>query len=384
MMSAPQPPTSKAEPTVISSQGLSDWLAVQRVSLALTTYQAGRLFFIGRRPDGGIRAHERLIDQCQGLWTDGTSLWTSGKSKLWRFHNDLPEGVRTERGADRRFAPREARITGAIDVHDIGVGDVGDGLVQPIFVATRFNCLATISDVASFRPLWRPPFVSKLIGEDRCHLNGLAMDGRRPAFVSAVSRSDVADGWRERRRDGGIVMEVSSGEIVASGLSMPHSPRLYDGRLWVLDSGRGLFGTIDRSTGAFTEIAFCPGYARGLAFVGRYAVIGLSRPRRNLTFEGLELDDRLAVRDAAPRCGLLIVDIDKGEAVQWLRFQHTIDELYDVASLPGVMQAEAVSLIGDGIEAVVPEARSAPDFSPTPSRKSPSRREALPRPDDPW
>lgn len=350
------PAAAKTDPIVISSQGLAGWLAAEDVSLALTTYQAGRLFFIGRKPDGGIRAHERLIEQCQGLWTDGTSLWTSGKAMLWRFHNDLPEGARTGRGADRRFAPREARVTGAIDVHDIGMGDVGDGRRAPIFVATGYNCLATISDTASFRPLWRPPFVSALVAEDRCHLNGLAMDGGRPAFVSAVSRSDVADGWRERRRDGGVLVDVASGEIVASGLSMPHSPRLYDGRLWVLDSGRGAFGTIDPASGAFTEIAFCPGYARGLAFAGRHAVIGLSRPRRNLTFEGLELDQRLAAKDAAPRCGLIVVDIDTGKTVQWLRFQHTIDELYDVAILPGVAQAEAVSLRGDEIEkAVLPE-----------------------------
>ena len=138
------------------------------------------------------------------------------------------------------------------------------------------------------------------------------MDGARPAYVTAVSRSDVADGWRERRRDGGIVVDVASGEIVASGLSMPHSPRLHDGRLWLLNSGRGELGTVDPASGAFTAVAFCPGYARGLAFAGRHAIVGLSRPRNNQTFEGLELDERLAAKDAAPRCGLLIVDVDTG------------------------------------------------------------------------
>ena len=341
------PPTARM---IMSSQGLARWLEAQQVSLALTTYQAGRLFFIGRKPDGGLRAHERLIEHCQGLWTDGTDLWTSGKSMLWRFRNDLAAGARTAKGADRRFVPREGRVTGAIDIHDIALGDVGDGATGPIFVNTAFNCLATISDEASFRPLWRPPFVSALVGEDRCHLNGLAMDGARPAFVTAVSRSDVADGWRERRRDGGVVVDVASGEIVASGLSMPHSPRLHDGRLWVLNSGRGELGTVDPASGAFTAVAFCPGYARGLAFTGRHAVVGLSRPRNNQTFEGLELDERLAAKDAAPRCGLLVVDIDTGRTVEWLRFEHTIDELYDVAILPGVAQAEAVGFLGEDIE----------------------------------
>ena len=347
------PPPAAGERMILSSPGLPAWLAAQGVSLALTTYQAGRLFFIGRKPDGGLRAHERLIEHCQGLWTDGTDLWTSGKSALWRFRNDLPEGAKTRRGADRRFAPREGRVTGAIDIHDIGVGDTGDGGLGPIFVATAFNCLATISDSASFRPLWRPPFISALVGEDRCHLNGLAMDGGRAAFVSAVSRSDVADGWRDRRRDGGVVIDVASGEAVAAGLSMPHSPRLHDERLWVLNSGRGELGTIDPASGAFTAVAFCPGYARGLAFAGRYAVIGLSRPRRNQTFEGLELDERLTRADAVARCGLVIVDVESGRTVEWLRFEHTIEELYDVAILPGVTQAEAIGFRGEEIEQAV-------------------------------
>jgi hypothetical protein len=185
-------------------QRFAAWLAAADVCLALTTYQAGRLFFIGRRDDGGIRGHERMIEQCQGLWTDGQSLWTSALYMLWRFENVLAAGETTPQGADRKFVPREGRVTGRTDIHDIGMGEV-DGERAPVFVNTLFSCLATVSDKASFRPLWRPSFISALAPEDRCHLNGLAMDDARPAYVSAVSRSDVADGWRERRRDGGVV-----------------------------------------------------------------------------------------------------------------------------------------------------------------------------------
>jgi uncharacterized protein (TIGR03032 family) len=176
------------------------------------------------------------------------------------------------------------------------------------------------------------------------------MDGARPAFVSAVSRSDVADGWRDRRHDGGIVIDVASSEIVASGFSMPHSPRLYDGKLWLLNSGAGELGVVDPVDGTFTPVCFCPGYARGLAFIGRYAVIGLSRPRHSQTFAGLALDDRLSENDAVARCGMLIVDIDSGNAVEWVRFEHTIDELYDVAVLPRVRAAEAIGFKSDDIK----------------------------------
>lgn len=339
-------------PILLLSPSFSDWLGANGCSLALTTYQAGRLFLIGRKPDGAVRAHERLIEQCQGLWTDGQTLWTSSMHALWRFENDMPAGQVTAAGVDRRFAPREGRVTGRIDCHDIGMTEV-DGRRVPVFVNTQFNCLATPSETHSFRPVWTPPFISSLMAEDRCHLNGLAMDGTRPAWVSAVSRSDVLDGWRERRRDGGVIVDVASDEIAAHGLSMPHSPRLYDGRLWVLNSGEGAFGTVDPRSGRFTTVAFCPGYARGLAFVGRYAVIGLSRPRRNHTFDGLALDERLAARDAAARCGLIIVDIDTGRTVEWLRFEHTIEELYDVAVLPGVRQAEAIGFVGEDIQRAI-------------------------------
>lgn len=341
---------------LLVSSGFTDWLASAGCALALTTYQAGRLMLIGRKDDGTIRAHERIIENCQGLWTDGQTLWASGQHTLWRFRNDLADAPPAT-GPDCRFVPREGRVTGAIDIHDIGIGDSGQfggaSGFGPIFVATAFNCLATISDTASFRPLWHPPFISRLVQEDRCHLNGLAMDGVRAAYVTAVSRSDVADGWRERRQDGGVILDLASGEVVAEGLSMPHSPRFYDGRLWVLNSGRGELCTVDPANGALTPVAFLPGYARGLAFVGRHAVVGLSRPRNNQTFEGLPLQAALAAKDATARSGLMVIDIDTGRSVEWLRFEHTIDELYDVAILPGIRQPEAVGFRGDAIKQAI-------------------------------
>jgi len=342
------PPLRGADMLMLAGN-FEEWLAQADACAALTTYQRGRLMFVGRKPAGGVRAHERLIEQCQGLWTDGQSLWVSGLYSLIRMRNVLAAGERSPRGADRLFVPRETRITGRVDVHDIGMTEI-DGRVQPVFINTAYNCLATISDTASFRPVWRPPFISGLVPEDRCHLNGLAMREGKPAFVSAVSRSDVADGWRERRRDGGVVIDIASNEVVLGGLSMPHSPRWHDGRLWLLNSGTGEFGTVDLEAGRFTPVAFCPGYARGLAFAGRHAVIGLSRPRHNQTFEGLALQDLLKAKDATPRCGLIVIDTVTGNTVSWLRFNHTVEELYDVAVLEGVRQAEAIGFRGEDIQ----------------------------------
>lgn len=342
--------SKSGEPMVRLSPGFSAWLETSDCSLALTTYQAGRLVFVGRRPGERVRVHERLIEQCQGLWTDGQTLWTSSLHTLWRFENTLSPQEAAASGVDRRFAPREGRVTGRLDIHDIGIGDVGEGIVGPIFVNTAFNCLATIDERHSFRPLWLPRFVSALVAEDRCHLNGLAMDGSRPAVVSAIGRSDLADGWRADRHDGGILIDVGSGEIVATGLSMPHSPRLYRGDLWVLDSGRGELCVIDPANGARTSVSFCPGYARGLCFIGKWAVVGLSRPRSGPTFGGLDLDSRLSSLNIGARAGLIVIDLDAGQIVEWLHFDHTIDEMYDVAVLPGVYQPEAIGFRGADIE----------------------------------
>jgi uncharacterized protein (TIGR03032 family) len=75
------------------------------------------------------------------------------------------------------------------------------------------------------------------------------MDGTRAAFVSMTSTSATLGGWRDDRRDGGVLMDLATQETVAAGLSMPHSPRLYDGKLWVLNSGHGRCARLIRTAG---------------------------------------------------------------------------------------------------------------------------------------
>ena len=227
------------------------------------------------------------------------------------------------------------------------------GLGGVIFVNTLFSCLATVSEKYSFIPLWQPPFISKLAAEDRCHLNGLALRDGLPRYVTAVSQSDVADGWRDRRPDGGCVIDISSNEIILSGLSMPHSPRWYRDKLWLLNSGTGEFGYADIERGVFEPVAFCPGYMRGCAFSGDFAIVGLSKPRHNKTFSGLSLDDNLRAKDAEPRCGLVVIDLRNGDIVHSLRIEGVVEELYDVQVLPGVRRPMAIGFKTDEIRRLV-------------------------------
>jgi uncharacterized protein (TIGR03032 family) len=339
-----------ASPTLelTTSRQFTAWLAEQRVSLAFTTYQAGKLFLLGCKADGRLEVFNRTFNRCMGLHASPDTLWMSSLFQLWRFENSLQPG-QLYQGYDRVYVPQVAYTTGDVDIHDIGVDQTG----QPIFVNTLFSCLATVSERYSFQALWQPPFVSKLAAEDRCHLNGLAMAGGEPRYVTAVSQSDVGDGWRDQRRDGGVVVDVQTNEVVLEGLIMPHSPRLYRDRLWLLESGSGHFGYVDLGRGRFEPVVFCPGYGRGLSFVGDYAVVGLSAARQNRTFSGLALDENLQAKRAQARCGLSIIDLRSGDAVHWVRIAGVVEELYDVAVLPEIRRPMAIGLQSDEIRRVI-------------------------------
>jgi len=341
-------PSSQPALELDASRQFTAWLLEQYLSLAFTTYQAGKLFLIGLDPSTGkMSVFERTFERCMGLYVCGKSLYTSTLYQLWRFEDALEPG-QTHNNYDRLYVPQLSYVTGDLDIHDIAMAD-GDA---PIFVNTLFSCLAVASPTHSFVPIWKPPFISRLAAEDRCHLNGLAIRDRRPAFATAVGRSDLAEGWRDRRRDGGCVISIADNELVASGLSMPHSPRWYRDRLWLLNSGTGEFGTVDLNSGTFEAIAFCPGYLRGLAFHGDFAIVGLSKPRENKTFMGLELDDRLASQGVKPRCGLYVIDLRTGDIVHNLRVEGIVEELYDVAVLPEVRRPMAIGFRSDEIRRV--------------------------------
>jgi len=190
---------------VTGSSRLAAWLAERRVSLAFTTYQTGKLFLLGLRPDGGLAVFERTFGRAMGLWADGHTLWLGTQYQVWRFENALRRGE-TYQGHDRLYVPRLGYTTGDLDAHDVAVDAAG----RVVFVATLFNCLATVSVRRSFTPLWRPPFLSKLAAEDRCHLNGLALEAGRPRYVTAVS---------SRRRARSSRLQRVAGQSAAAGSS---------------------------------------------------------------------------------------------------------------------------------------------------------------------
>lgn len=344
----PQAGPQEKKPTQIScSRGLHAFMERNGLSFGFTSYQSGRLYLVGRLPRGKVSFHERHFVHAMGVAATPQRLYLATQYQIWRLENVLAAGQKMG-DFDRNYVPRNAQTTGDVDAHEVGVEKGG----RVIFVNTKFSCLSTFSLTHSFKPIWKPPFISRLAPEDRCHLNGLAMADGEARYVTAVCRSDIITGWRDRRASGGLIMDVRDDRMVSEDLSMPHSPRVHDGKLWVLNSGRGELCRVDEKTGKREVVTFLPGFARGLAFHGPYAIVGLSLPRDG-SFSGLELDDELAKRDAEPWCGVQIVDTRNGNIVEWIRLKGEVRELFDVFVLPGVSCPKATGLLDGSIRTEV-------------------------------
>lgn len=321
------------------SRGLAGWLAQHRLSLAITSYQTGRIYLVGSDQQGRVSFFERIFERAMGVVGNAQRIYLGGLYQLWRFENVLRPNEVIHGQFDKCYVPRNAQTIGDLDIHELGIRK--DGRV--VFVNTKYSCLAELSPTHSFKAIWKPKFISKLAPEDRCHLNGLAMVEGEPKYVTAVCKSDSVDGWRERRRDGGVVIDVQTDEIVCEGLSMPHSPRWHNGKLWLLNAGTGQLGWVDFEKKAFVPHAFVPGFARGLSIIGNVAAVGLSKPR-NQRFEGLQLDDELKQRDAEPWCGVQIISLANGDVLNWIRFDGDMGEIFDISFLPNVKHPMMIGL----------------------------------------
>ena len=302
-----------------------------RVSIAFTSYQSGRLYLLGSDQKGRLSFHERIYQRAMGIVGNGQRLYMGGLYQIWRFENILREGQLANNMFDKCYVPRNAQFTGALDIHELGIRK--DGTV--IFVNTKYNCLGAPSVTHSFKAIWKPDFISKIVPEDRCHLNGLAMkDGK--AKICHRGLQVGHDRWlarpAPRRRR---VIDIETNEIVCEGLSMPHSPRWANGKLWVLNSGTGYLGMVDFENRKFVPHTFCPGFLRGLAIKGNFAAVGLSKPRYQ-RFDGLDLQKNLEAKDSEAWCGVQIIDLKSGSVVEWVRLDGPVTELFDVAFLDDV------------------------------------------------
>ncbi len=327
-------------------EAFPELLSSLRATLFVTTYQAGKLVVV-RSDAGKLSLCCRSFRRAMGLDVDARRMALVARREVWLLHNapQVIGSLRTRRTHhDACFVPRRAHVTGDIRGHEIAFG--ADGIVW--LINTRFSCLCHLDGEHSFVPWWKPPFVSELAPEDRCHLNGLAVRDGQPRFVTALGATDTPEGWRDDRITGGVVVDVATSETVLSGLCMPHSPRWHEGALWLLNSGRGQLLRADPDRGRWDVVATLPGYARGLHLLGEYAFVALSQIRETATFAGMPVtrQHRQLV------CGVFAVHCPSGRIAARLQFEAPVRELFDVRVLPGVRFPAVVGLESRTVESL--------------------------------
>ena len=359
---APAAAPAAPEPEAISftSSHTSNFPALLRelgISLIVSTYQAGKLILV-RAKGGELNTHFRDFFSPMGVVYQPESgrLAIGAKHEVWEFRNqpEVAPKLEPKGECDAAFLPRKTHHSGDIRIHEIGY--IGSELWA---VNTRFSCLCTFDAENSFVPRWRPKFVTALAPQDRCHLNGMAIVDGRVKYVTCLGATDTAGGWRENKRDGGLLLDVDSGETLARGLSMPHSPRLYGGHLWVLESGYGTLSTVDLKTGKTEIVAKLPGFTRGFDFCGPLAFIGLSQVRESAVFSGIPLVEQMT--EAERTCGVYVVDIRNGRTVAFLRFEGIVQEIFAVAVVPGILFPDLINEPGETLDSsfvLPPEALS--------------------------
>lgn len=329
------------------------WLAELPGCLAITTYQAGKLAWLSWR-NSQPTLLMRQFTKPMGLAVGPNKLALATQHEITLFANAsllAPHLLPHDPGRyDTLFVPRASYYTGDVNVHDLAFAK--DGLW---FVNTRFSCLSALSKDFSFVPRWKPAFISDLAPEDRCHLNGLALVHGQPKYVTCLGETNSVGGWREKKACGGALIDIETNQVVLRHLSMPHSPRWHDGRLWLLNSGAGELLTLDPSTGLVDVVCSLPAYLRGLCFIGHYAVVGLCQIREKHIFGGLPVQQTYAHLIS----GIAVIDLTTGSRVGTFHFTSGCTEIYDIQYLhhchsPNILQA--------GSEAAR-QAFTAPSFS---------------------
>jgi uncharacterized protein (TIGR03032 family) len=313
--------------TYEASEGVKAVLDEVRGSLLISTYQAARLVAVGVS-QGMLNLSLHYFDRAMGVAVAPDRVAVGGGPQLW-FLQSMPAIaplLEPPGKFDSCFVTRSSHLTGEIHSHDIAFSGL-----QLWFVNTLFSCVCTLHPTLSFLPQWKPPFVSVVSAQDRCHLNGLAMADGRPRYATALGQTDTSEGWRPGKAKGGCLIDIPNNVVVMSGLSMPHSPRVHQGRIWLLDSGTGRLVIADPHTGSTETVAVLPGYTRGLSFAGPYAFIGLCKIRETAEFG----DVPIATERERLKCGVAVVELATGRLVALLEFTDGIEEIFAVEVLAG-------------------------------------------------
>ncbi|GLQ30246.1 TIGR03032 family protein [Litoribrevibacter albus] len=345
----------------VYSDNLPQILKVLNISLVITSYQAGQLILI--RSDGdtvttcskefprpmGVYADQhhltlgtatQVIDfqRCDGLLDQVRSGYLDNEQELTKkilekdekameaFLNERRKTINQVKKANALYLHRAAITTGMINIHDIAWGDEGLWVVN-----STFSCLATLAPDSSFIARWKPPFISELVPEDRCHLNGMAMRDGKPRYVTTFNKENRRDSWAEEQQfDDGTLIDVQTSKILVDGMIMPHSPRYHEGKIYVCESGRGLVWRVDPESGAKTQMIQLPGFLRGMTFLDDIMLVGLSRVRDSDSNKDMPLRQE-GIETVS---GVWLINLNDDSVIAYIKFEDDVDQIYDIGIIP--------------------------------------------------
>jgi len=313
----------------VYSPNLPELLNYTDCTLIISTYQAGKIIFVSAIDTHNLVQLSFGFHRPMGIAATGDQLAVATRDTV-EVLIDSPELSSADPKQfgmhDRLYVPQTTYFSGEINMHDIAWGD--DGLWG---VNTLFSCLVLANNTLSFEPKWFPSFITDSVDEDRCHINGLALEEGKPRYVTALGESNIEKGWRRDKVSGGILIDVEKDEIVLRNLSMPHSPRIYDDALYFLLASTGELARTTLDAGSFEIIAQLPGFARGMARYQNYLFVGLSRLRKSSpTFADLPIAQRSLFS------GFVVLDLQSESIVATFKYENGCEEIYDIQIIPAV------------------------------------------------
>jgi uncharacterized protein (TIGR03032 family) len=310
------------------SGNVLDLLNKLNISLVLSTYQAGKVIFLSSNGENMFQL-VRDFARPMGIAIKDNLMALAGALTVTVFKTDA-ELAKTYPSKpdtyDAFYFPITLFRTDYVNIHDISF--TNQGLIG---VNTAFSCLSRLDGQFSFNPIWKPDFIDKFEPKDFCHLNGMALDEKNAiCYVTAFGKTKECDEWRKNKLNGGILIDVKTDEIVLENLPMPHSPRIYNGKVYLLLSAAEEFIKVDIENGTYNVIAKIDGFIRGLCFKEKYAFIGVSKLRKTHIFSDLPIAEKEIT------AGVVIIDINTGKKVGAIKYETNVDELYDVHILDGI------------------------------------------------
>ena len=320
---------------------VADLLLKLNCSISISTYQAGKIIFLSPKDENSLIQLPRTFDKPMGLALRGNDMAIATRDEVITFSNaqelakHYPKKTDTY---DALFMPRLTYHTGALDFHDLSFGHDG----SLIGVNTLFSCIVKLDQDFNFTPIWKPKFIDALVSEDRCHLNGMALENGKPKYATAFNTGNSFQSWRDKVTKTGVVIDIETNKILADKLAMPHSPRIYNGELYVLLSAKGELIKINRETGESTTIIKTKGFVRGMDLHKDYLFIGLSKLRKNSsTFAQLDFAEE------ANSAGIEIYHLPTAALVGKINYTTSVDEIFDLKIFPNILRPNILNTIND-------------------------------------